>query len=495
MSKVSSRPRTPKPIDKAVKKSAEAISQQNSLLVVMRDDLQEMEEAATSTYVKSAYKAGGNFVEWMMNVEEPRRYGLLYKVIQSKFFESFLAVVILLNACNVCLATNAQIADIQNYDSEPSILDWIFLIIYTFEQILKFSVHRFYLFIGHDAALNVFDMILVLLALVDDVWPLLDNAPRDHSMNLQPLRILRLVRVLRVVRLLRLFSELRLMLKSVVGSVVSLFWSFAMLMFIFYLFGLVFVQDMTLFLLSQGDEVKPLQEEEIYRLFGSVQGAMLTLFRSIFQGEDWNVCYQVLVQTSPMSAGLFLIFIGFSQISIINVVQAIFIQRTQALAKPDPHIQAMQENIERRRHAAQISRVFHRMDTDGSGFISKDELQKALASDHIKALFLVLGLDLYDTEEFIDMLQRQQGSSDIEIEAFVEGCMRMKGTASGVAQQVHLMETRTIQQQQAENNYTIKHQLFELLQRLDEVKEGLRTSQQQPKPGMSRPNMSRSFNT
>merc|ERR1712183_340241 len=63
------------------------------------------------------------------------------------------------------------------------------------------------------------------------------------------------------------------------------------------------------------------------------------------------------------------------------------------------------------------------------------------------------------------------GSSDndkyVEIDTFVDGCMRLKGTATSMGMHTVLVETRSMRHMQAEQNFREKHFQTEAMQRLD----------------------------
>merc|ERR1740138_1541372 len=108
---------------------------------------------------------------------------------------------------------------------------------------------------------------------------------------MRTLRVIKMAKILRVVRVMRFFTELRVMLNSVLGSFVSLFWAFAMLVFIFYIFALVFVQGVTSYLLDHGESLRPETTEKLMQCFGSVSKAMITLYKAVTGGADWESFY------------------------------------------------------------------------------------------------------------------------------------------------------------------------------------------------------------
>lgn len=168
---------------------------------------------------------------------------------------------------------------------------------------MKLAVHRWYLFVGPDMSWNIFDFILVVLAIYEEVLLLVttledSTGPGTSVTFLRSMRVLKVAKITRTIRLMRVFASLRMILNSLLGSLYSLFWSIAMLVLIFFLFAMIFVQRASLAL--QDGEVP--NAEAVLEQFGSVELAMLSLYASITGGDDWNNYYTTLLGTGEVSA-------------------------------------------------------------------------------------------------------------------------------------------------------------------------------------------------
>merc|ERR1740138_1608490 len=87
-------------------------------------------------------------------------------------------------------------------------------------------------------------------------------------------RVFKMAKVLRAVRAMRFIRDLRLMLNSIMGSFTSLFWSFVMLLFIYYIFSLIFVQGCITYLVNSEQSESPMHASEyslLMKYFGSVE--------------------------------------------------------------------------------------------------------------------------------------------------------------------------------------------------------------------------------
>jgi len=200
-----------------------------------------------------------------------------------------------------------------------------------------------------------------------------------------------------------------------------------------------------------------------------VQLAMFTLYRSVFHGELWDVYYQALKGRSPVSCVLFLVFIAVMHICVINVLTAIFWERAHEINKPDKWTQMIMEAMNQVQQAEHFRTLCGKFDADGSGTVTVEELLQQLQSESVLTEFLVLGLDLRNFDDFIELLLSSRGTSEVEIDTFVDSCMRMRGGASAMNQEALLVETRSMRHAQAEQNWREKHFQTEVMQRLEAV--------------------------
>jgi len=70
--------------------------------------------------------------------------------------------------------------------------------------------------------------------------------------------------------------------------------------------------------------------------------------------------------------------------------------------------------------------LFHELDTDESGVLCWDELQARLYDEDLQSYFCVLDLAPDEAEDLFNMLDLT-GSGEVNINDFVDGCMRVMG--------------------------------------------------------------------
>eukprot|EP00747_Dinoflagellata_sp_TGD_P023796 gnl/TRDRNA2_/TRDRNA2_130080_c0_seq4.p1 gnl/TRDRNA2_/TRDRNA2_130080_c0~~gnl/TRDRNA2_/TRDRNA2_130080_c0_seq4.p1 ORF type:complete len:422 (+),score=59.40 gnl/TRDRNA2_/TRDRNA2_130080_c0_seq4:193-1458(+) len=389
-------------------------------------------------------------LQWFVDLEEPKRSGSLYKMVRHRNFELMCAFVILLNS--------VFLAEVANYDvrnlGQPSTsfiysVDLAFALFFLAELILRLAVHRLYFFINDHFKWNLFDLVLVLLSFYDQLVLLMDGIGGANVGFMRTLRILKIAKLLRMVRVLSSFRDLRIMLHSIVGSVGALFWCFVMLGFILYVFALVFVQATTTALIVDLDSehLSDPDKDLLLGYYGTVQHAILTLFMSATGGTDWIEPFQTIGLSGFAYSACFIFFIGFFQFAVFNILTGLFVENAMKLAQPDHDTLIFEQ---RRRELADVEdmkRFCAAMDVDGSGTISLGELMEFLDNAKARAYLQLKGLDVTDAEMFFFLLASANGSDSVDIDAFAEGAMKMRGQANAMDIQTVLYETKRIKQQ------------------------------------------------
>jgi len=438
-----------------------------SMAGVIRDQL-EAKEAKTSAsrFNRCYFYIMGRLLEWWLCFEEepPKREGPFAKLVDSFRFELVSALCVIINIVTLTVFVDYQMKHFG--DPRCYHLDWAFVSVYCAELAMRLSVHRWYFFIGPGCGWNNFDAVLLAVSLHSNITStFLHSGGPVGGYFVQPLRILRIFRIFRLMKFMRFASGWDKIFKVLIGSLVHVLGSFLMLAFVFYVVGLIIVQDLGTSMLLRDDAVL---QEEVRSIFGSVRNGMFTLFRSVFNGDDWNNHFQIIEKASPLASALFVFFVGFVQISLFNIVSATYILHAQTLLKKDHQTKAMEQILKQRTQAAQLRNLFERiMDQDGSKTISPKEFQKSLESDHTRAEFMLCGLDIQNAEDFFQLMQKLSNDHEVEIEKFVAACMMMKGGASAIEQNKMLMEARDFQHRVAEHFFRIKHWQSDVIRKLD----------------------------
>jgi len=376
-------------------------------------------------------------VEWWDALDPPHPTGALATLVLRRQFEIACLCVLFANVVFTWYATNYEIRHIE---TGPSFLihhvDHGFMCYYALELLSKLAVHRQFFFCNGDMWWNLFDTLLVILSLSDlllSCGRLVDPNGTDTDVTFMlVLRILKMAKLTRGLTFVKYFPELRLIVNSLVGSLAGLMWSIIMMLLIFFVFALFFVQGAAMHLYLHRGETTPGDIGRVMSEFGSVEKALLALYRAVTGGEDWSVFYRVVEVTGPLYTWLFIFFIAFSHIAFLNILTATFVNKAMQLAKPDADTLANDQRKRELEAYEELHAVCRSLGSCDSGCITVQQLERHLGEGLLGARLAILGLHVTDAQRFFDALSAGGKAKDMTSADFVEGCMRMRGAASGV---------------------------------------------------------------
>jgi len=215
---------------------------------------------------------------------------------------------------------------------------------------------------------------------------------------------------------------------------------------------------------------------EMHDVFGNVGRAMFTLLRSVFNGDDWDKYYCIIAQTDLILASVgFVFFICLVQIVLANIVTVAFFVSVSTLAKQEKSkdLLANEETVKYYERCNEIRKLCEKLDRDDNNSISREQLIEAFEDDRTCSEFTLMGLDIKDVERFFDLLLGMRSGlrreQEVDIDSFVEACMRMKGGATGIEQHMQLLEARNFQRKVFDDFHKIKIWQFDVTRRLEEL--------------------------
>jgi len=216
--------------------------------------------------------------------------------VESRFIHNFIITLIVINAVTLGLETS-EFAQ----RHAGGLLLWterVIITVFVIEISLKlFSFGpRFF-----RDGWNVFDLVIVSIALVPDAGPF---------------TILRALRILRVLRLLSTVDRLRAIIEALLRAIPSIGWIAFLLLMLFYIFG---VMGTKLF----GDTFP--------EWFGNVGATMFSLFQ-VMTLESWSMgIARPVMEVYPLAWLYFVPFILISAFTVLNLFIGIIVNTMQAM--------------------------------------------------------------------------------------------------------------------------------------------------------------------
>lgn len=228
--------------------------------------------------------------------------------VEKQSFQNFILVVIIINSIILGLQTSSSV--MSSIGGLLNVIDTICLVIFIVELILKFISYRFSFF---KDGWNVFDLIIIVLSILA-VLPVL------ATMNmLKVFRVFRVFRSLKAVktikgvrgfRLISGFDHLRIIMEAIGHSLPGVFWSFVILVMIYYIFS---IMGTTLF-----GAMFP-------AWFGHIGRTMYTLFQ-VMTFESWSMgIARPVMEVYPWAWVYFVPFLLITAFVVMNVVVGIVV--------------------------------------------------------------------------------------------------------------------------------------------------------------------------
>eukprot|EP00927_Polykrikos_kofoidii_P084828 TRINITY_DN904_c0_g2_i3.p1 TRINITY_DN904_c0_g2~~TRINITY_DN904_c0_g2_i3.p1 ORF type:complete len:611 (-),score=82.62 TRINITY_DN904_c0_g2_i3:74-1906(-) len=358
----------------------------------------------------------------------PKR--LLHRQLQSQVFEFACAFVIFLNAIFMLYLTEYSARHLEVPKSIfVTFSELFFTTFYTCELIMRVAVYGVSFFRSADWRWNYFDVVLVIFALYDQVVQAV--AFDKLTMNptfLRVVRLMKMAKLLRMIRLLRIFRELRLLLTSIIGSMKSMLWAMIVIVLVTYMFGMCFLQAATGYLIDEANAVDPDLKADITKHWGSVESSMLSLYACGTSGDSWRIVAEPLRSVGMMYYYLFLVYIAFFMFVIVNTLTSLFIENTIQNADKDRQVMVQVAMAQRTAYMANIADLFRCIDADGSGELTFAEMLEKTQDPKMVGFAASLDIEVTDVAQFFAILS-ENGRYPVDIETFVSGCMKLRGTA------------------------------------------------------------------
>lgn len=369
-----------------------------------------------------------------LRLEKPprKRTGRMAWLVHSKRFEITSSLVIMANAITIGFSADYSMKHIGEPPNQTlEDLELVWSAFYFAELLMRVWVHRLDYIFSNEWKWNLFDMVLVVLAINDQIIAMMENDSESRA-NFSVVRVLRMakmLKLLRMVRLMRMFRQLRLILNSIMGSINSMFWSIVLILVITGCLGICFVQAATEELRQNSDVVV---DEELDEWWGSVPKAMISMYMASFGGEDWRKIAEPLEGlSSGFFYGVFLLYIGFFHCVIANTLTSLFVEATISNADTDHQQLIMLELENKDKYIKMLSSWFKSIADGETRQVSMDTFTQQLHRPEMFAFASRMGIEITDIRQFFAVLT-SNGTKPVDLETFVIGCIKLKGPAKSM---------------------------------------------------------------
>lgn len=379
---------------------------------------------------------------------------VLQRVVHHRLFETVSTILVLLSA--LLLGAQVQVEGKLTHkmvdEGETSIsvrellgftiAQCVFTAAFTVELGIRWgSIGCVKFFTKQDTKWHVFDCAAVGFSILDaGLSAAQSKAALNSASLLRTLRLVRIVRLARVFRLARAFKELRVMVLAILRSLKLLCWAVMILFTMVFIFGISLTTGFMDYVQTNPSDIDfNGKDKDLVNFFGTLDCSILHLYMCITSGRDWSTYWDALAPLSAAYRVLFLCYIAFSIIAVMNIVTGIFVDSAVQCGSADRDTIVEEEIQNRKEFLDNLRAVFEEIDEDGSGLISMAEFEDKLGDDRVVAYLQSLQLNVADAKKLFMLLDHEM-SGEIDLNAFLQGCQRLKGESRALDQAMMMFD-------------------------------------------------------
>mmetsp|Transcript_85144 Transcript_85144/g.249336 ORF Transcript_85144/g.249336 Transcript_85144/m.249336 type:complete len:583 (+) Transcript_85144:34-1782(+) len=377
-------------------------------------------------------------------------------LVNSHWFELAMSILIMSNAlyCGLEVEYAAQTRSTEL----PATFSWISLvytIFFTLELLLRLFVERASFFYKTNWRWNYFDLFIVGIALFELMMQTGGEASRQVP-SIRVIRMARVIRVLRIARIMRHFRSLRILIYSVLNTLRSLVWTMLLLGLILYVFGILFTQAAMQHILMEEREIPHLEAS-----YGSVGRSVFTLFTAISGGVSWQEIVEPLFALHGVWVAFYLLYFAFVYFAVLNVVTGVFCQTAIESANHDQDMATQAQMSAKQQYISKLKQLFQQVDLNNSGEITLSEFEDSMKDEKLLAYFASIDITIDEAFSLFKLLDHDNTHS-LNIDAFVTGCLKLRGQAKSLDIAMMMYETRWSMQRCFSAIKSIEDQFTEL---------------------------------
>jgi len=200
-------------------------------------------------------------------------------------------------------------------------------------------------------------------------------------------------------------------------------------------------------------------DEFLLRYYGSLWGSVQTLFQSVTGGIDWNEVLTPLTQSiSPFLAPVFMLYIAFAVLAMLNIVTGVFVESALISAKADKDI-CMVSNMRE---------LFTRCDCGLKGKMDWEQFETQLDEPQMQEYFRAIDVDPSEARGVFQLLDIDD-SGFITAEEFLSGSIRLRGSAKALDLALLIYNFKVLSQWIQDHAWFVEDQLRVLAATVDGV--------------------------
>jgi len=360
---------------------------------------------------------------------------LLRSFIHSQKFDIAMGALICLNIIFMCVelekkgyaaAVNLQLTEDRGFWANSDVhfqnIDHFFNGAFFFELTLHIAADGAHAF---RSVPFLFDFFIVATSIIDYV---VTFGVESNGANMNFLRVARLAKLVKLAKTFKaatVFRELRILIKTLINSMMSLVWSVILLFFIM-LSGGIFLAQVTAGVIA--DESKEVELRRwVFEHYGSGSRSFYTLFEATLSGGWPTYARRLIMEVSAWYAGFWLLYVIVVVFAVIRVIGALFLQQTMKMASADEEMMYARKRKEKDDYIARIKKFLQASDKDGNAWMDLAELEAMLSLSDIQEWLTIIGLEVSEIRDLFCVLD--DGRAGVKHKDLVENMLRLSGGA------------------------------------------------------------------
>lgn len=269
--------------------------------------------------------------------------------------------------------------------------------------------------------LNVVDAVVVPISAVEVIF--------EHTVQLSFVRTFRVLRIISAFRMVRTFSHcesLRVLLRTIAGSIGALIYSMSIMLVFILVFALFLAQMLHGFII---DESKDLSTRLwVNQFYGDGAKTLWTVFQFTFSGGWPNYARPLVEEVHWIYAPVFALYVAVVIFSMTKIIGALFLKETLAQASADAEIVVSDRARATRKLEKNVLALFQTADLNDNGVLTKEEFIQILSNEKIRLWLGMLGVNCTDPQKLYETMAGE-GTGGIACDGFLYGIKRLKGEA------------------------------------------------------------------
>lgn len=405
----------------------------------------DMMEGALALGIHSKADKGRTEIALLRFQEKYPIRGRIRRVVRSPLFEVASAGAVLVSVVLIGVEVEVKarwrltVKDLPAFFAAQAICLGLFAI----ELLMRALDAGFDFFRKKEWKWNVFDTVCVCGMALD---MLLEAYSPSGSASLRVVRLLRILRALRLMRATSTSREFRKMSYALQYSVHTLFWVCVLLSFVMYFFATAFTQATVQEIEELGIDANSQLTGDtkiLDDMFGTLTKSAYTLFMAISSGRDWWECIQALAPLHEIFSVLFLLFVAVTLFGVMNVVTGVFVESALQSVQHYKELLIQESMKSKAMYMDHLQDVFLEIDIDNSGSITLEEMDDFLRDPILMQYLESMDIQPDDARTLFSLLDKD-GSGEVSIHEFCQGCLRLKGEAKSFDIQCIIYENQRL---------------------------------------------------